>query len=289
VTCRFPQESYPCLAASALFVLAGLAAAQSPAARPEFEVASVKLNTSGNNMTNIRPPVGGRFTATNARLKMLVGLAYKVQNFEISGGPGWADSEGYDITARAAESNIGIDELRPMLQTLLEDRFELKVHRETKEVPVYVLIAARNGPKLPEGKEGGCVAFGPNTPPPPPPPPGQFPPTPCGGFFMSPNHLEGGKIGMKQFVNALSNILGRPVIDKTGFTGTFDVKLDFSPEGTAFSGRGGFGPPGDTANSDNPPPSIFTAVQDQLGLKLESQKGPGEILVIDHAGKPSEN
>ena len=92
-------------------------------------------------MTNIRPPVGGRFTATNARLKMLVGLAYKVQNFEISGGPGWADSEGYDITARAAESNIGIDELRPMLQTLLEDRFELKVHRETKEVPVYVLIA----------------------------------------------------------------------------------------------------------------------------------------------------
>lgn len=273
---------------SAALVLIGLGNAQTPAPRPEFEVASIKPNTSGNNLVMIRPPVGGRFTATNARLKMLIGLAYKVQNFEISGGPGWMDSEGYDITAKAADSSIGIDQLRPMLQALLEDRFQLKVHRETKEVPIYALLAGKNGPKLPEAKEGGCVPFGPNSPP-PPPKPGQFPPTPCGGFFMGPNHLEGGKIGMEQFVGALSNILGRPVIDKTGFKGTFDIKLDFSPEGTNFGGRGGPGLPADAGNADNAPPSIFTAIQDQLGLKLESQKGPGEVLVVDHAEKPSEN
>jgi uncharacterized protein (TIGR03435 family) len=265
--------------------------AQAPAARAEFEVASIKPNTSGNNLIMVRPPVGGRFTATNARLKMLIGLAYKVQNFEISGGPAWIDTEGYDVTAKAADSTIGIDQLRPMLQTLLEDRFKLAVHRETKEVPVYALLAGKNGPKLPEAKESGCVPFEPNKPP-PPPAPGQFPPTPCGGFFMGPNHLEGGKVGMTQLAGALSNILGRPVIDKTGFTGTFDVKLDFSPEGTAFGGRGGFGPPpggpGDAPNADAPP-SIFTVIQEQLGLKLESQKGPGEVLVVDHAEKPSEN
>ena len=94
---------------------------------------------------------------------------------------------------------------------------------------------------------------------------------------------------MDRLTDALSRILGRPVIDKTGFKGTFDIKLDFSPEGTNFGGRGGFGAPGDAGNADNAPPSIFTAIQDQLGLKLESQKGAGEILIIDHAEKPSEN
>ncbi len=93
---------------------------------------------------------------------------------------------------------------------------------------------------------------------------------------------------MKQLVNVLSDVLGRPVLDKTGFAGTFDVKLEFSPEGTTFGG-GGYGPPGGPPPSDDSKPSIFTALQDQLGLKLESQKGPGEILVIDRAEKASEN
>ena len=137
------------------------------AQQSEFEVASVKPNTSGNNMVNLRPPVGGRFTATNARLKMLIGLAYKVQNFDISGGPSCINSDGYDITAKAADSNLGIEQLRPMLQTLLEDRFKLVVHRETKEMPVYALLPGKNGPKLPEAKEGGCVPMNPNSPPPP--------------------------------------------------------------------------------------------------------------------------
>ena len=286
VTNRFPQRSYALLAVSAMLVLPGFSSAQT------FEVASVKPNTSGNNMIMIRPPVGGRFTATNARLKMLIGLAYKVQDFDISGGPGWIDSDGYDITAKAADTNAGIDQLRPMLQALLEDRFKLKVHRETKEMPVFALMAAKNGPKLPVAKEGGCVAFGPGSPPPPPPVPGKLPPTPCGGFMMGPNRLEGGKISMTQLVGALSNVLGRPVIDKTGFTGTFDAKIEFSLEGTTF-GASGVGPLGgplpDAGNPDTSRPSIFTALQEQLGLKLDAQKAPSEILVIDHAEKASEN
>jgi len=243
-------------------------------------------------MVMIRPPVGGRFTATNVGLKMLIVLAYNVKSFEISGGPGWIDSDGYDINAKAADTNTSLDQLRPMLQTLLENRFQLKVHRETKEMPVYALMLAKNGPKLPEAKDGGCIKFGPDSPPPPPPSPGQLPPILCGGFLRAPNLLQAGKVDMKQLVNVLSDVLGRPVIDKTGFTGTFDVKLEFSPEGTSFGGgfgRGGVALIGGPPPGDDAKPSIFTAVQDQLGLKLESQKGPGEVLVIDHAEKASEN
>jgi uncharacterized protein (TIGR03435 family) len=282
---------------SAALVLTGIAAApqtsaQTPAPRPEFEVASVKPNTSGRNLINVRPPVGGRFTATNVRLKMLIGLAYNVKSFEISGGPAWIESDGYDINAKAADTNTNLDQLRPMLQTLLEDRFQLKVHRETKEMPVYALMFAKNGSRLPEAKDGGCVKMGPDSPLPPPPAPGQLPPTLCGGFLRAPNLLQAGKVDMKQLVNVLSDLLARPVTDKTGFTGTFDVKLEFSQEGTSFGGGfggGGIALAGGPPPGDDSKPSIFTALQDQLGLKLESQKGPGEILVIDHAEKASEN
>lgn len=240
-------------------------------------------------MISIRPPVGGRFTATNARLKMLVGLAYNVKNFEITGGPGWVNSDGFDIDARASDTNIRLDQLRPMLQSLLDDRFQLKVHRESREVPVYALVAAKNGLKLPGAKEGGCTTFGPNSPPPPPPAPGQLPPIMCGGFLRAPNLLQAGNVTMTQLANVLSDVLGRPVIDKTEFTATFDVKLEFTPDGTTF-GADGFGPPGGLPPSfDTSGPSIFTALQDQLGLKLESQKAPAEILVIDHAEKATEN
>jgi uncharacterized protein (TIGR03435 family) len=107
---------------------------------------------------------------------------------------------------------------------------------------------------------------------------------------MGPNNLTAGRIKMDQFINGLSNILGRPVIDKTGYTGTFDVQLQFSPEGTAFAnGLPGLPPGVNLPPPDTSLPSIFTVVQEQFGLKLESQKGPGEMLVIDHAERPSEN
>lgn len=247
--------------------------------RAQFEVASVKPNTSGNGWVAIHPPVGGRFTATNARLKMLAGLAYKMTNFQISGGPGWADSEGFDIEAKASDSKLTIEEMRPMLQSLLEDRFQLKVRRETKEVPVYALTLPKGTSKLPEAREGGCTDI-PADKPLPPPGPGQSLPMVCGGFIVEPNHIQGGRVSMTQLSNTLANILGRPVMDKTGFTGTFDVKLEFSPEGTTFR---------PAPDADNALPTIFTALQDQFGLKLESQKGPQEMLVIEHAEKPTEN
>jgi uncharacterized protein (TIGR03435 family) len=231
---------------------------------------------------------------------MLVGLAWKVQNYAISGGPSWIDSDHYDVNAKAADGNITVDEMRPMLQAMLEDRFQLKVHMETKDVPVYALLLGKNGPKLPPAKEGGCQQFDLKNPPPPPPPgrgapnaasPFNGAPPPCGGMMMSPFMMQGGKVSMTQLAGALSNMLGRPVIDKTGFTGTFDLHLEYSPEGLAM-GRGGMPlpppPPGANPN-DNASPNIFTAVQEQLGLKLESQKAPGDTLVIDHAEKATEN
>jgi uncharacterized protein (TIGR03435 family) len=286
------------------FVLSILAAsaafAQAPAARPTFDVASVKANTSGSGMIMIGPPTGGRFRATNATLKMLVGLAYKMQNFAISGGPNWIDSDHYDIEAKASDGNLTFDEMRPMLQALLEERFQLKVHTEKKDVPVYALLPGKNGAKLPAAKEGGCVKLDPKNPTlPPPPPPGagrgaggpvMLGPPPCGGMMMGPFQMQGGNISMTQFVGGLSNLLGRPVIDKTGFTGTFDLHLEYSPEGLAM-GRGGMPmpppPPGAVPDTSNT--TVFTAIQEQLGLRLESQKAPDDTLVIDHAEKATEN
>lgn len=281
-----------------LIVLPALALAQTPA-RPQFEVASVKANTKGAGLIMMRPPAGGRFKAENVTLKMLAGLAWNMQNYAISGGPSWIDSDHYDIEAKAADSNLTLDQMRPMLQSLLEDRFQLKAHIEKKDVPVYALLPGKNGVKVPAPKEGGCVKFDPNkppsapVPPPPPPQPGAAfnpGPPPCGGMMMSPFMMQGGAITMKQFVGGLSNMLGRPVLDKTEFTGTFDLHLEYSPEGLAM-GRGGMPmpPPPAGAAPDTTSPNIFTAVQEQLGLRIESQKAPGDTLVIDHAEKATEN
>ncbi len=178
-----------------------------------------------------------------------------------------------------------------MLQALLEDRFKLVVHRATKDVPIYALTPAKSGMKIKPASEDACFKMVPGAPPPPPPGPDNRPAIPCGGFFMGPSTLQGGGISMSQLADGLTNILGRPVIDKTGFTGTFDVHLEFSREGTAPMGAAGFSTPGAApiAIPDNNGPTIFTALQEQLGLKLESQKGPADLLVIDHAEKPGEN
>jgi uncharacterized protein (TIGR03435 family) len=216
--------------------------------RPEFDVASVKPNASGSNNLLMRPPVDGRFTATNVTLKMLIALAYKVRQLEISGGPAWIASDRYDINAKAAaDSNVSADQSRLMIQRMLEDRFKLMVHHEKRQTPVYVLLPAKNGLKIPAPKEGNCVATASA--------PGQpFIPV-CGSFIVLPNGFEGKTISMAQLAN--------------------------SP---AAAGDNGLAMPGDTSG-----PSIFTALQEQLGLKLEATKGPVEILVIDHAGKPSAN
>jgi uncharacterized protein (TIGR03435 family) len=267
--------------ASAALALAGLASVY--AADPQFEVASVKPNISASDTVELSAPVGGRFRAVNVSLRMLIMRAYKVKNFEIFGGPGWMNSDRYDIAAGPADTGIDEARFKLMLQALLADRFSLTVHRETRQMPIYALVPLKNALKLPEAT-GRCFEH--DGPPP------STPMTPCGGFWLDAGQLEGRRISMTQFVGALSDLLGRPVIDKTGYTGTFDVQLEFTLEGIAGWSGGGFGTPSlsaDAANADSSKPSIFTAIQRQLGLKLESQKGPARILVVDHGEKPPEN
>jgi uncharacterized protein (TIGR03435 family) len=261
--------------------LAGIAGAQ------EFEVASVKPNTSTVPTVRIfAAPGNPRFSVTNGTLRMLITFAYNVRNFQISGGNGVIDAGRYDVEAKSAEARPTPEQTRLMLQALLADRFKLMIHRETKEVPVYALMAVKGGSKLVEPKEGSCVELTPASLP----PPGQSPSSVFCGLMIGPNTAKGGEIRMKEFTDGLSNILGRPVIDKTGYTGTFDAALEFSQEGIDMASMFG-GAPFVVAKpqDDDTRPSVFTALQDQLGLKLESQKGPAELLVIDHAEKASEN
>jgi uncharacterized protein (TIGR03435 family) len=266
--------------AAAALVLTGLAAL---AADPAFEAVSIKPNVTASDRVDFGPPAGARFTATNVSLRMLIMRAYKVKNFEVSGGPGWMNSDRYDVATSTAEGNISEAQFKLMLQSLLADRFQVRVHRETKQMPVYVLLPAKNGTRLPQAAEA-CIEH--DAPQP------STPMIPCGGFFMDAGRLEGRRVSMATFVTALSNFLGRPVLDKTGYIGAFDLNLEFTFEGIAGFNGGGFGAPSllaDAGNVDSSKPTIFTAIQQQLGLRLESQKGLAEILVIDHAEKPSEN
>jgi len=230
----------------------------------------------------------------NAPVRLLIENAYQVRPFQIIGGPDWINSEGYDVEARAeAGSTVTPQQTLKMLQALLEERFNLKVHHEARELPIFVLQVAKNGPKLQAAKEGSCFTADPNTPGvlPPPPPPGQQPHPRCGsaGISISPQgtRLFGGQIAVAELARVLSVAVGRPVIDKTGFTGTFDADLAFLPDqatpGLPNPGPGLLPPPDPTAVT------IFTALQEQLGLKLDSAKGPVDVLIIDSVQRPSEN
>jgi len=261
-------------------VLSCAAFGQAPAAPPAFEVASVKLNTRGGGMV-LRPQPGGRLTVENIPLRLLIQNAFDVRPFQISEGPGWIDSEHYDITAKAEGNPPPEQVMGPMLQALLRDRFQLRVHRETKELPVFTLVPARGGPKLQESTADCPDASA-------LPAPGQRPPVPCGrvSLTMSPTGawLEGRNAPRQRLVFTLSNILGRTVIDKTEFTGTFDIHLEVSLD-EALSGF-----PGPlTRRPDDSAPSVFTALQEQLGLRLEAGRGPVEILAIDKVERPTGN
>jgi uncharacterized protein (TIGR03435 family) len=267
------------LFAFAFVCLPGVACAQSS----EFEVASIKPNTSGEGRVMIGVQPGGRFNAENMATRALIRFAYNVKDFQISGGPAWMNSDRYDVTAKG-DAAAGFEPMRTMVQSLLADRFKLMLHRETKELPVYDLVAAKGGLKLAAPKEGSCTTPDRNNPP-RPPQPGEPPPRYCGNIRMGRGLVEAYGINMERFLTVLSDTLGRTVIDKTGFTGTFDVHLEFAPDEAVVGG-----PPGQPASSaDSNAPSIFTALQEQLGLKVDSSKGPVEVLVIDHAEKPSEN
>jgi uncharacterized protein (TIGR03435 family) len=236
--------------------------------RPAFEVASIKANKTAPNNSEIHFDPG-RLTAENVPASFLIIWAYHVRMFQLSGGPGWINSEKFDIAAKL-EGGASSQQVLLMMQTLLEERFKLRLHRETKEHSVYTLVPAKSGIKL-RASTADCEALAREDPP------GQPSRRQCGAWFRGSTQFTGTKISMTEFVEDLANLLERPVVDKTGFTENFDVTLQWTPDEQ---------PP---ENSDAPSPAIFTALQEQLGLKLESGKSPVETLVIDHIEKPDAN
>jgi uncharacterized protein (TIGR03435 family) len=270
-----------------------------PASPRVFEVASVKQNKSGDNFIRFGLQPGGRFNAQNVPARELIRFAYNVQPFQIEGGPGWLNSDRFDVTAKA-EGDVpptGPGQSGPvqeMMQSLLAERFKLKVHRETKEMPIYELRLARSDGRLGKqieqstvdcaarGRGAGPGGRGPGGPPPAPPQPGERPQ--C-GMFMGFANVGAGDVPLQQLAQLLSQRVQRIVVDKTGLTGRYSFNLEFTPDQMPPPGAA---PPGVQLPAINPDgPSIFTALQEQLGLKLESARGPVETLVIDSIEQPT--
>jgi uncharacterized protein (TIGR03435 family) len=254
----------------------------------EFEVASIKPAAPDARGRSIRPSPGGRVTIGNMPLKEMITLAWRIQPYQIVGGPPWFDSAGFDISAKAADT-LKEGELQLMLQSLLENRFQLAHHTETRELPIYALVMARKdgkfGPKLAETKEGTCQQPDPSRPP-SPPEPGKPLPRNCGQMQMGLRSMRAVGIQISLVVPMLSRLLGRTVVDKTGLTGKYDVEVEWTFDESIVMQ---LPPDAQKPVPDGSGPSIFTALQEQLGLKLESQKGPVEVFVVDRAEKPSEN
>jgi len=295
-----------------------------------FEVASVKpaapLVPNGRGMIMFRGPSGGPGTKDPGRinypymsLKSLLMTAYDVKNYQID-GPSWLDTERFDVNATLPPDTTK-EQFRIMLQNLLAERFNLKVHHDTKELPMYALVVGKNGPKMKESVETPPPAEGADAPAPPPPLPSQ-PKIGPDGFPILPM-LGGGRAGlfqimmpgrarmmavkqtMQDLAQRLSQQLNRPVTDATGLTAKYDFTLTYAPEGMngpmplmingappppppPGGGAPGAGP--GMPEADAPPPNLFSAVQTDLGLKLEAKKGPVDMIVVDHVEKtPIEN
>ena len=247
---------------------------------PDYDVASVKENKAGDHMMRIMNTPDG-FSCTNIPLTTIIGIAYGVRQDLISGGPGWVNSTGFDVEAKVAGSDLeAFKKLSPrqrfaLLQSLLAERFQLKVHHETKVLPMYDLVVAKGGPKL---KAAPPADQPPAAPPDATKDPGDA--KPRGMMTMGPGMFKGEALPMKALANNLSSILEHTVVDKTGLPGDYDFDLKWTPEDTA--------PTADNGAADSGA-SIFTAIQEQLGLKLQSTKGPVDTLVIDHVELPSQN
>jgi uncharacterized protein (TIGR03435 family) len=242
-----------------LLLATGLAAAQAQTAHvstypTKFEVASVRMleKPAGDGFTKISDPGALLFTAHNVSLDFLIQMAFGVQDYQLDGQPGWMGSTVYDVSAKPdADKGPNYEELRPMLQQLLAQRFHLQTHANEKEMKGYSLVVAKGGQRLTPSNRGGPVAA-----------------------VILPNKLQASGLDMKGLATMLTLALKQPVKDDTGVPGSFDVKLDFAP----------------LSAMDSSLPSVFTAVQEQLGLKLEAAKVPVKMLVIDHVDRvPTEN
>jgi uncharacterized protein (TIGR03435 family) len=226
--------------------------AQQHSAKIEFEVVSVKPAdpSAPGHMSQVTP---GGFRGQNLRLFELIMTGWRVNRDQIVGGPNWMDTAGWDIDARFP-AGASHSQFPQMIQAMLADRFGLVHHRETRVLPVYELTVAKSGVKLHAGGGQGGMSAGPRL-----------------------IRYDSGTMG--QLASQLSSYLGHEVIDRTGLTGQYAINLSFAP----------VDPGGAADGASDPAPSIFQALQDQAGLKLESTKGPVEVLVIDRAEKPTSN
>jgi uncharacterized protein (TIGR03435 family) len=254
---------------------------------PAFDVVSVKPNKSDSGMVRVMTKPDG-YAASNVSLKMLIQSAYGIREDLVSGAPSWADSARFDIDAKVAGSDVDAlkklspEQRRSILQPLLADRFKLKAHTETKQLPVYELVLAKGGSKLKEAASGDTYANGIK---------GPDGVGRAGLMRMGRGQLTAQAVPITSLANLLSQQLHRTVIDKTGLTGKYDLELNWTPDQGSepmFKGADGAQQRSDSA-PDSSGPSIFTALQEQLGLKLQSAKGPVETLVIDQVEMPSEN
>jgi bla regulator protein blaR1 len=264
-------------------------------ARPSFDAASIKRNISGIQAMRVlidRP--GGHASTENATLRFLISVAYKLPwltgqtRDTLVGGPGWMDTEHFDIAAEV-EGNPSTEEKQLMLQSLLADRFHLTMHHETRQLPAFALVLDKGGklgPQLqPHSQDVKCFdRLSPNPPPPPAPDSSDPPLVPCDSFTVVPGPFSSWKIaGANVTLESLASILGywqgidRAVVDRTGLTGNFDLRLEYTPQIA-----------GSEPDASAPPP-IFDAVKQQLGLRMESTRAPVDVLVIDHVTQPSEN
>lgn len=237
------------------------AAAQAP--RFKFDEASIKQSFSGSGSSTNSKLSEGTYTSTNVTLLQLLMSAYDMQDFQIIGRSAWVDTLKYDIEGKAANTSMW----QPMLQALLADHFKLSVHKESQELPLYNLVIADRGLKMKESGTGTCT---------------DNLTSPCNGFNATNVSVAGRRISMTQLVSRLSRSLGRAVIDKTALQDRYDVQLEWTiPQN--------YKSPANVDASENISGSIFRAIEEQLGLKLEPAKGPVDVLVIDHAERPNSN
>jgi len=247
------------------------------AATPTFEVASVKPNTSGDLGMGIQAAPGG-LRARNVTVRLLVRTAYRIQESQLTGGPDWLDADRFDIVAKA-ESNMSGDQLSLMLRALLADRFKLIVHTERREHPVYALVVARSDGRLgPHLQRRDCTSSSPT--------PGVSQPLPCDRIETGSGRVTFRGASMSQIAQGLSGYVGRVVLDRTELSGNYDFTLEWmSDQGPSASQTLGAG-----ANPvDSSGPSIFTALSEQLGLKLQAAQGPIDVWVIDRVEHPLPN
>lgn len=252
-----------------------------------FEAASVRQNTSGEQGQSIRRQPGGRLSATNMPLRALITFAYQLQPFQLVGDPSWIRTVNFDIVAKMdgdpapVPPGAGPDPLMLAMRSLLAERFKLAAHRETREMDIYALVLARPdgkpGPALkPSTQDCAAMMAAARGGPPPGPPPGPSSPITC-GMRGSVGRIQAGGMPMVTFANNLSGRVQRTVVDRTGLSGYWDFEINFAPESAPIPL-----PPGvDLPAGDPTAPSLFTAVQEQLGLRLQSTKGPVEVLVVD--------